>query len=40
MNEIEFTVYGQPVPQGSKKVIRGNVVEMADARLRSWRLDF
>jgi len=36
---IQFTVYGLPVPQGSKKVIRGNVVEMADARLRSWRQD-
>ena len=36
---VQFTVYGLPVPQGSKKVIRGNVVEMADARLRSWRQD-
>jgi crossover junction endodeoxyribonuclease RusA len=36
---VEFTVYGVPVPQGSKRVFRGNVVEMADARLRSWRQD-
>jgi crossover junction endodeoxyribonuclease RusA len=35
----QFTVYGLPVPQGSKKVIRGNVIEMADARLRTWRQD-
>lgn len=25
--------------QGSKKVIRGHLIEMADARLRSWRQD-
>ena len=36
---IQFTVYGLPVPQGSKKVIGKNVIEMADARLRSWRQD-
>lgn len=36
---IVFTVYGQPVAQGSKKVIRGHLIEMADARLRSWRQD-
>lgn len=39
MSAIRFFVHGIPVPQGSKKVIRGNVVEMADARLRSWRQD-
>lgn len=36
---IEFTVYGQPVPQGSKKAFGRNVVEIADVRLRSWRHD-
>jgi Holliday junction resolvase RusA-like endonuclease len=36
---IQFFVHGLPVPQGSKKVIRGNLIEMADARLRSWRQD-
>lgn len=36
---IQFTVYGLPVAQGSKKVIGKNVIEMADARLRSWRQD-
>jgi len=36
---IQFFVHGLPVPQGSKKVIGKNVIEMADARLRSWRQD-
>ena len=36
---IQFTVYGLPVAQGSKKVIGRNVIEMADARLRTWRQD-
>ena len=36
---IQFHVHGQPVAQGSKKVIRGHLIEMADARLRSWRQD-
>jgi Holliday junction resolvase RusA-like endonuclease len=36
---IQFTVYGQPVAQGSKKVIGKNVIEMADVRLRTWRQD-
>jgi Holliday junction resolvase RusA-like endonuclease len=36
---IQFFVHGLPIPQGSKKVIGRNVIEMADARLRSWRQD-
>ena len=36
---IEFTVYGAPVPQGSKRVFRGNIVDMAPQRLRSYRQD-
>jgi crossover junction endodeoxyribonuclease RusA len=36
---VQFTVYGQPVAQGSKKIIGRNVIEMADARLRAWRQD-
>ena len=39
MSGVSFHVYGQPVAQGSKRVIRGNLIEMADARLRSWRQD-
>jgi len=35
--DLQFKVYGMPVAQGSKKVIRGHLIEMADARLRSWR---
>jgi crossover junction endodeoxyribonuclease RusA len=34
---IEFFVHGMPVPQGSKRVINGNVVESGGARLREWR---
>jgi Holliday junction resolvase RusA-like endonuclease len=36
---VEFTVYGDPVPQGSKRAFHGNVVEMAGKRLRSYRQD-
>ena len=36
---IAFSVLGMPVAQGSKKVIRGHLIEMADERLRSWRQD-
>jgi Holliday junction resolvase RusA-like endonuclease len=36
---VSFTVYGTPVPQGSKRAFGRNVVEIADARLRSWRQD-
>jgi crossover junction endodeoxyribonuclease RusA len=39
MSAISFFIHGMPVPQGSKRVIRGNLIEMADARLRSWRQD-
>jgi crossover junction endodeoxyribonuclease RusA len=34
---IEFFVHGLPVPQGSKRVFHGNVVETGGARLREWR---
>lgn len=37
--QIRFTVFGDPVPQGSKRVFHGKVVEMAHARLRSYRQD-
>jgi Holliday junction resolvase RusA-like endonuclease len=36
---IGFTVYGAPVPQGSKRIFRGNIVDMAPQRLRSYRQD-
>ena len=39
MSGIEFSVHGMPVAQGSKKVIKGHLIEMADARLRTWRQD-
>jgi crossover junction endodeoxyribonuclease RusA len=36
---VQFTVWGQPVPQGSKVAIGKKVVDINDARLRSWRHD-
>jgi Holliday junction resolvase RusA-like endonuclease len=35
---IEFFVHGTAVPQGSKRAIGGNVVEMGGKRLKDWRL--
>lgn len=37
--QILFTVYGNAVPQGSKRTFHGKVVEMAGHRLRSYRQD-
>ena len=34
---IEFFVHGTAVPQGSKRAIGGNLVEMGGTRLRDWR---
>lgn len=36
---IQFTVYGAPVPQGSKRALGKNIVEMQSVRLRTWRQD-
>jgi Holliday junction resolvase RusA-like endonuclease len=36
---MAFIVYGLPVPQGSKRIFRGNVVDMQSERLRTWRQD-
>ena len=33
----ELFVPGQPVPQGSKKLIKGRMIEVADHRLQQWR---
>jgi Holliday junction resolvase RusA-like endonuclease len=35
---IEFFVHGTAVPQGSKRAIGGNVIEMGGKRLKDWRL--
>jgi Holliday junction resolvase RusA-like endonuclease len=35
---LEFTVYGRPVPQGSKRVFGGHVVE-SNKNLKPWRQD-
>lgn len=34
---IELHVFGDPVPQGSKRVFNGRVVEAAGQRLKTWR---
>ena len=34
---IEFQVFGDPTPQGSKRVFNGRVVEAAGQRLKAWR---
>lgn len=37
MDEIEFRVNGLPAPQGSKKIIRGRLIEASGEKLRKWR---
>lgn len=37
MDEIEFRVIGLPAPQGSKKIIRGRLIEASGEKLRKWR---
>lgn len=34
---LEFEVYGVPIPQGSKNVYRGRLVEAQGAKLKIWR---
>jgi Holliday junction resolvase RusA-like endonuclease len=34
---IELDVYGEPAPQGSKRVFRGRLVEAQGDRLKKWR---
>lgn len=34
---VQFEVYGVPVPQGSKNVYRGRLVEAQGPRLKLWR---
>lgn len=34
---IEFEVHGQPVPQGSMKVINGHVIHSQGSALAAWR---
>jgi crossover junction endodeoxyribonuclease RusA len=36
---VEFTVYGTPVPQGSKRAFQNRVVDINAAAVRSWRRD-
>lgn len=34
---IDFRVIGQPIPQGSMKVIRGNIIHSQGSALAAWR---
>lgn len=34
---IQLDVYGEPAPQGSKRVFRGRLVEAQGERLKKWR---
>jgi Holliday junction resolvase RusA-like endonuclease len=34
---IELEVFGDPAPQGSKRVFNGRVVEASGAKLKTWR---
>ena len=34
-----FSVAGMPVPQGSLKMMNGNIVHVKDKQLRAWRTD-
>jgi crossover junction endodeoxyribonuclease RusA len=34
---IELEVFGRPVPQGSKKVINGRIIEAQSGSLKKWR---
>lgn len=34
---MEFRIYGDPAPQGSKRVFNGRVVEAAGQKLKIWR---
>lgn len=35
--KLEIEVYGDPAPQGSKRVFNGRVVEAAGEKLKRWR---
>lgn len=34
---IELEVFGRPTPQGSKKLVRGRMIEAQSASLKKWR---
>lgn len=37
MAEVRLVIFGDPAPQGSKKVIRGRVIEVSSEKLKRWR---
>lgn len=38
-SEISFDVFGEPAPQGSKKIIHGRLIEASGAKHKKWRKD-
>ena len=37
MEKIELTIAGLPAPQGSKKIMRGRLIEVSGEKLKTWR---
>src|SRR6187549_425378 len=37
--DLAFSITGLPVPQGSKRVVRGHLIEANATKLRPWRAD-
>lgn len=35
--QLRLEVFGDPAPQGSKKLIRGRIVEASSTKLKAWR---
>lgn len=36
-SSIHLTIFGDPAPQGSKKIIKGRLIEASSEKLRKWR---
>lgn len=37
MEQVSLTIAGEPAPQGSKRIIKGRLVEASSTKLRKWR---
>lgn len=37
MQPIQLKVIGEPAPQGSKRIIKGRLIEASSTKLRKWR---
>ena len=38
-SELSFDAFGEPAPQGSKKIIHGRLIEASGAKHKKWRKD-